>query len=192
MKINKILVLSVSALAVCGTLSAQDLRGVVRDADNQPLVGASVYWEGTTIGASTDAEGAFLLHRVKGYDNLVASYLGFVNDTLHVANGAERIEFALRADGVELEDVRTGERRTLACEGLFVAIGRVPDTGLLRGQVELDAQGYVKADETTRTSLPGVFAVGDVRTKPLRQIVTAAADGAVASKYIEDFLAQME
>ena len=105
MKINKILVLSVSALAVCGTLSAQDLRGVVRDADNQPLVGASVYWEGTTIGASTDAEGAFLLHRVKGYDNLVASYLGFVNDTLHVANGAERIEFALRADGVELEDV---------------------------------------------------------------------------------------
>ena len=105
MKINKILVLSVSALAVCGTLSAQDLRGVVRDADNQPLVGASVYWEGTTIGASTDAEGAFLLHRVKGYDNLVASYLGFVNDTLHVANVAERIEFALRADGVELEDV---------------------------------------------------------------------------------------
>lgn len=105
MKINKILVLSVSALAVCGTLSAQDLRGVVRDADNQPLVGASVYWEGTTIGASTDAEGAFLLHRVKGYDNLVASYLGFVNDTLHVANGAERIEFALRADGVELKDV---------------------------------------------------------------------------------------
>lgn len=105
MKINKILVLSVSALAVCGTLSAQDLRGVVRDADNQPLVGASVYWEGTTIGASTDAEGAFLLHRVKGYDNLVASYLGFVNDTLRVENGAERIEFALKADGVELEDV---------------------------------------------------------------------------------------
>ena len=105
MKINKILVLSVSALAVCGTLSAQDLRGVVRDADNQPLVGASVYWEGTTIGASTDAEGAFLLHRVKGYDNLVASYLGFVNDTLRVANGAERIEFALKSDGVELEDV---------------------------------------------------------------------------------------
>ena len=59
MKINKILVLSVSALAVCGTLSAQDLRGVVRDADNQPLVGASVYWEGTTIGAGTDAAGRF-------------------------------------------------------------------------------------------------------------------------------------
>ena len=105
MNFYRISFFTLSALAVCGTLNAQDLRGVVRDADNQPLVGASVYWEGTTIGASTDAEGAFLLHRVKGYDNLVASYLGFVNDTLHVANGAERIEFALRADGVELEDV---------------------------------------------------------------------------------------
>ena len=105
MNFYRISIFTLSALAVCGTLNAQDLRGVVRDADNQPLVGASVYWEGTTIGASTDAEGAFLLHRVKGYDNLVASYLGFVNDTLHVANGAERIEFALRADGVELEDV---------------------------------------------------------------------------------------
>ena len=49
-----------------GSSRAQDLRGVVRDADNQPLVGASVYWAGTTIGASTDAEGAFLLHRVRG------------------------------------------------------------------------------------------------------------------------------
>ena len=104
MKINKI-ILSVSSLAVCGTLSAQDLRGVVRDADNQPLVGASVYWEGTTIGASTDAQGAFLLHRVKGYDNLVASYLGYVDDTLRVAGGAERIEFTLASEGVALEDV---------------------------------------------------------------------------------------
>lgn len=94
--------------------------------------------------------------------------------------------------GVQLENVKTGERSALACEGLFVAVGRVPDTALFAGQVELDAQGYLVADETTRTSVPGVFAVGDVRTKPLRQIVTAAADGAVASKYIEDFLAQME
>ena len=88
-----------------GSSRAQDLRGVVRDADNQPLVGASVYWAGTTIGASTDAEGAFLLHRVKGYDRLVASYLGYVNDTIRVETGAERLEFALRAEGVALEDV---------------------------------------------------------------------------------------
>ena len=78
---------------------------MVRDADNQPLVGASVYWAGTTVGASTDAQGAFLLHRVKGYDRLVASYLGYVNDTLRIDAAASRAEFTLRAEGVELEGV---------------------------------------------------------------------------------------
>lgn len=91
--------------ASVSTLRAQDLRGVVRDADNQPLVGASVYWAGTTVGASTDAQGAFLLHRVKGYDRLVASYLGYVNDTLRIDAAASRAEFTLRAEGVELEGV---------------------------------------------------------------------------------------
>ena len=83
--------------------------------------------------------------------------------------------------GVEVEDLRTGARRELFCDGLFVAIGRVPDTALFAGQVELDPSGYIVADETTRTSVPGVFAVGDARTKAVRQIVTAVADGAVAS-----------
>ena len=94
-----------AVLCCLGSSRAQDLRGVVRDADNQPLVGASVYWAGTTIGASTDAQGAFLLHRVKGYDRLVASYLGYVNDTIRVENAAEHLDFALRAEGVALEDV---------------------------------------------------------------------------------------
>ena len=59
MKFFKITAFSFFALAVCGSLRAQDLRGVVRDADNQPLIGASVYWAGTTIGASTDAQRAY-------------------------------------------------------------------------------------------------------------------------------------
>ena len=105
MNFYRISFFTLSALAVCGTLNAQDLRGVVRDAENQPLVGASVYWAGTTIGASTDAQGAFLLHRVKGYDKLVASYLGFVNDTLDVKNGVDKVAFALRSEGVALEGV---------------------------------------------------------------------------------------
>lgn len=93
-----------------------------------------------------------------------------------------------RLTGVTVEDIPAGTARELACDGLFVAIGRVPDTVLFQGQVELDPQGYVAAGESTETSLPGVYAVGDVRTKALRQIVTAAADGAVASHYIEQFL----
>ena len=103
--LNTLFMTALAVLCGCGAAVAQDLRGVVRDADNNPLVGASVYWAGTTIGASTDAQGVFLLHRVRGYDRLVASYLGYVNDTLRVENGAERVEFALRAEGVALEDV---------------------------------------------------------------------------------------
>lgn len=101
------------------------------------------------------------------------------------------IQYDQRVTGVKLEDTQTGERTVLPCDGVFVAIGRIPDTELFRGQIEMDGQGYIVADETTQTSIPGVFAVGDVRTKPLRQIVTAASDGAVASKFIEEFLRQL-
>ncbi|MGI6013625.1 MAG: thioredoxin-disulfide reductase [Oscillospiraceae bacterium] len=81
-----------------------------------------------------------------------------------------------------------GTASSLSCDGIFVAIGRIPDTALVKGQLELDDYGYIIADETTKTNIPGVFAVGDVRTKPLRQIVTAAADGAVASRFAEEYL----
>ena len=76
------------------------------------------------------------------------------------------------------------------CDGVFVAIGRNPATELVQGQLELDPSGYVLADETCRTNLPGVFAVGDVRSKALRQVITAAADGAVAAFYAEEYLAE--
>ena len=92
--------------------------------------------------------------------------------------------------GVRVADVKTGAEREVPCDGLFVAVGRVPDTALFAGQVRLEEHGYVDADETTRTNLPGVFAVGDLRSKPLRQIVTAASDGAVASHFIEEYLMQ--
>ena len=100
----------------------------------------------------------------------------------------EEIFHEKKVTGVRLADVKTGEEREIACDGVFVAIGRVPDTAVFEGQVERNEQGYIIADETTRTNVPGVFAVGDVRTKPLRQIVTAASDGAVASKFIEEFI----
>ena len=93
--------------------------------------------------------------------------------------------------GLRLRDKVTGAVTDLACDGVFVSIGRSPNTELVAGQVELDPAGYVVADETTRTNLPGVFAVGDVRTKALRQVITAAADGAVASHYAEEYLAEL-
>ena len=101
----------------------------------------------------------------------------------------EEILHGQTVSGVRLRDLTTGQTRTLPCEGLFVAVGREPASALFRDQVELDAAGYVRADETTRTSVPGVFAVGDLRTKAVRQVVTAAADGAAAAHFVEEYLA---
>ena len=93
-----------------------------------------------------------------------------------------------RLTAVTVEDVNTGALRTIELDGLFISIGREPQTALLRGQVELDDRGYILADETTATSLPGVFAAGDVRSKQVRQIVTATADGATAAFMAEEYL----
>lgn len=101
----------------------------------------------------------------------------------------------LRIDGngqVEALFVRDadGERKLLVA-GVFIAVGMIPDTELLKGLVTLDAAGYVVAGEDCQTSVPGVFAAGDMRTKPLRQVITAAADGAAAIREIEAFLNQL-
>ena len=91
--------------------------------------------------------------------------------------------------GVKVKNVHTGEEDTIPCDGVFISVGRKPATELVQGQLELDCSGYIIADETTATNLPGVYAVGDVRTKPLRQVVTAVADGATAVHMAEEFLA---
>lgn len=91
--------------------------------------------------------------------------------------------------GVKVKDVNTGEESVLNCDGIFVSVGRSPASQLASGQLALDSSGYIVADESTRTNVPGVFAVGDVRTKTLRQVVTAVADGAMAAHYAEEYLA---
>ncbi len=107
------------------------------------------------------------------------------NSTVNRLLGEERLT------GVELRDDHSGEISLLKLDGLFVSVGRSPVTELFDGQLELDGNGYIVADESTKTNLPGVFAVGDVRTKALRQIITAAADGAVAAHFAEEYLLQV-
>ena len=97
-----------------------------------------------------------------------------------------------RLTGVVLRDLQTGEESRVSCDGLFVSVGRKPATGLLEGQLPLDPGGYIIAGESTETAIPGVYAVGDVRTKALRQVVTAVADGAMAVHMAEEFLAGLE
>ena len=91
--------------------------------------------------------------------------------------------------GVKVKNLESGQAENLELQGLFVAIGRKPATDLVKEQLTLDESGYIMAGEDTKASIPGVYAVGDVRTKELRQIVTAVADGAMAAHMAEQYLA---
>lgn len=95
-----------------------------------------------------------------------------------------------RLNGIKLLNLKTGEESELTVDGVFVSIGRLPLTELVKDELKLDSMGYIQANESTKTNIDGVFAVGDVRTKILRQVITAAADGAVAVHYIEEYLAE--
>ncbi len=95
-----------------------------------------------------------------------------------------------RLSGLMVQDVNTGSQTRLDVDGVFISIGQDPATALFKEQLTLAPGGYIAADESTQTSIPGVFAVGDVRTKALRQIITAAADGAVAAHFAEEYLAR--
>ena len=92
-----------------------------------------------------------------------------------------------RLSGIRVKDLRSGAEEDLPVAALFVSIGRKPSTDLVEGQLALQ-DGYILADESTKTSIPGVYAVGDIRTKALRQILTAAADGANAAHAAEGYL----
>lgn len=138
------------------------------------------------------AEKVYLIHR---RDSLRATKI--YHEPLMRAENVEFIwnatvaglEAEQRLTGVTLKDTKDGSERSLAIDGLFVSIGRRPVTELFAGQLELDSTGYIVADESTKTGIDGVFVAGDVRTKALRQVVTAAADGAVAAHFAEEYLA---
>ncbi|MBQ3216199.1 MAG: thioredoxin-disulfide reductase [Oscillospiraceae bacterium] len=167
-----------------------------------------MFYRGKTVavvgGGNTAAADALLLSRIAE-----KVYLVHRRDTLRATKiyhepleKAANVEFCWnsvvteflhdgRVTGLRLKDVSTGEEREISCSGVFISVGRKPATELLAGQVELDESGYIPADESTRTSLPGVFAVGDVRAKPLRQVVTAVSDGAIAVHMAEEYLAAL-
>lgn len=168
-----------------------------------------MFYKGKTVvivgGGNTAAADAFVLSRIAKKVILIHR-----RDTLRATKiyhdplmRAENVEFRWnstvsefisdeKVTGVKIKDVNTGEESVVECDGVFISVGRKPATELVKDQLELDSGGYVIADESTKTNIPGVYAVGDVRIKKVRQIVTAVADGSVAAHEAEEYLAEIK
>ena len=165
-----------------------------------------MFYKGKTVvvvgGGNSAAADALLLSRVASKVIVVHR-----RDTLRATKvyhqplmEAENVEFRWnstvaellhgeKVTGVRLRNNVTGEMTEVACDGVFVSVGRAPASWLVKDQLALDESGYIIAGEDTATNIPGVYAVGDVRTKQLRQVVTAVADGAVAVHMAEEHMA---
>lgn len=130
------------------------------------------------------AEKVYLVHRRDGFrgeETNVARLKARANVEFVLNATVTRLVAEKRLQAIEVTDVRDGSVRTIELKGLFVAVGRIPENQNFASVVALDAAGYVVAGEDCRTGAPGVFVAGDNRTKSLRQLVTATADGAVAA-----------
>ena len=167
-----------------------------------------MFYRGKTVavvgGGNTAVEDVMVLARiakkvilVHRRDSLRATkiYLDLIRQLPNVEfrwnSTVEEVLASPTVTGMRLQDVVTGDVTEVPCDGVFVSIGRAPATQLVDGLLALDGSGYIVADESTKTSIPGVYALGDVRTKEVRQVVTAVADGAVAVHYAEDYLARL-
>lgn len=168
-----------------------------------------MFYKGKTVvivgGGNTAAADAMVLSRIAKKVILVHR-----RDTLRATKiyheplkKAENVEFHWnsvvsefisegKVTGIKIKNVHTGEEELIHCDGVFVSVGRKPATELVNEQLDLDASGYIVADESTKTNISGVYAVGDVRTKKLRQIVTAVSDGAIAAHEAEEYLAEIK
>jgi thioredoxin reductase (NADPH) len=150
-------------------------------------------------GGNSALEDALYLSRLVSKVYLIHRRDSFRASRIYVdaLEKSENIEFLANSSVSEIiadervTGIRLSDGRELEVNGLFVSIGRKPASEIVRGQLDLDEGGYIIADESTRTNVAGVYAVGDVRTKPLRQVVTAVGDGAVAVHFAEEYLSGM-
>ena len=148
------------------------------------------------IHMSTLAKKVYLIHRrdeFRGEKILASKIFDLANDQNSpletvLSSAVDAISGTDKLESITVKNLKTNELRNLDVDALFIAIGRKPDTEMLVGKIELDSNGYIITNEKMETSLPGVYAAGDVRQKQLRQIVTAASDGAIASINTNEYI----
>ena len=139
-------------------------------------------------------EKVYLVHRrdaFRGARSLQKKVFDASNIEVIWDSVAESIEGEGMVQLLQIRNKKTEAQTALSVQGVFIAVGITPDTELVRGLVDCDENGYIRADESCVTSIPGIFAAGDLRTKNLRQIVTAAADGANAITSAENYIYQI-
>lgn len=145
------------------------------------------------IFLSRFASKVYLIHRrdeFRGAKSLVDEAASKENITFVMDTIVTRVDGDGSVTGVETENKKTGEKKTIPVNGVFMAVGTQPNTTGIEGLPETDDKGYIKAGEDCVTSIPGIYAAGDLRTKQLRQVITAAADGANAVTSVQTFLRQ--
>ena len=180
--------LSGKGVSYCATCDGAFYRGKVT-----AIVGGGNTALEDALFLANNCETVHLIHRrdsFRGNNILSDAVLARKNIVIHYDTVPKEITGDSVVEGIVLSNLKTGEEETVPVSGVFVAVGLAPDNRLVEGQVELE-NGYIKAGEDCATNLPGVFAAGDTRIKAIRQIVTAASDGAIAavnaSTYISSF-----
>lgn len=141
---------------------------------------------GDALHLSTLANKVYLIHRREGF-RASASIVEKVKNTPNIELVLNAVPVEFEGED-ELEAIKMADGRRVEVQGAFEAVGMLPRTGLIADIISLNRAGYVEADETGITNLPGFFAAGDVRSKALRQVITAASDGAVVIHSITEYL----
>lgn len=171
-------------VSYCATCDGMLFRG-----KTVAVVGGGNTAAGDALTLARVCKEVYLIHR-RGELRASKIYVEQLKNTGNVSlilnANVKELLFGNKLNGAIL-NVDGGEK-TLQLDGLFISVGRAPATKLFEGIVDMDGSGYIIADETTQTSVSGVYAIGDVRTKPVRQIVTATADGATAIHFVEEYL----
>ena len=175
-------------VSYCATCDGAFFRGKVT-----AVIGGGDVAVEDAIFLARGCEKVYLIHRrdeLRAAKILQEEVMSLPNVEIIWDTVAEKIEGNGQVEGISLKNVKTGDKMELPVDGVFVAVGILPDSEILKEIVNCDPKGYVLAGEDGVTDVPGIFAAGDIRSKKLRQIVTAVADGASAIQSVQEYLLQ--
>lgn len=188
---NKLMVPGEEELAGMGVSYCATCDGAFFRGRTTMVVGGGDVAIEDAIFLARGCEKVYLVHRrdeLRGAKILQDSLMSLENVEIIWDSVVESIEGEEQVEQVKLLNRKTGERSEIKTDGIFIAVGIHPNTESFAGLVEMDANGYIVAGENCETSVPGIFVAGDTRTKELRQIITAVADGANAVNSVQRYL----